>query len=281
MKHKNIKFVTHLFKPISALTNHRSKEASKQKVILTYHGISKKPQYNCITESLFVDQISWLKENYSIVSLFELVKSLKSSGRDQSHLVSITFDDGYVNFAEFAVPILEKYGCHATVFVPTGKVGYFNDWDECSRGFQKMPIMSYEQLHQLPEKFVEIGSHGISHTPLNSLTEDKIDKEIVESRMEIEQNIGRQVRFFAFPFGRYLNSYRNNKNLLLSYNAACTSWWGRYNSLKDLYALRRIGIWDSDSLRDFIDKLEGNYDWLIIKEKIGRFYKYVTLMQKQ
>ena len=115
MKHKNIKFVTHLFKPISALTNHRSNKEIKQRVILTYHGISKKPQYNCITESLFVDQISWLKENYSVVSLFELVKSLKSSLRNQSNLVSITFDDGYVNFAEFAVPILEKYECHATV----------------------------------------------------------------------------------------------------------------------------------------------------------------------
>jgi peptidoglycan/xylan/chitin deacetylase (PgdA/CDA1 family) len=138
-----------------------------------------------------------------------------------------------------------------------------------------MPIMSYEQLRQLPEKVVEIGSHGISHIPLDQLLFDGVTREIIESRLEIEQNVGRLVQFFAFPFGRYLNSYRNNRNLIVSYNAACTSWWGRYNSLKDLYALRRIGIWDSDSLGDFFDKLGGNYDWLVIKEKIGRFYKSV------
>jgi peptidoglycan/xylan/chitin deacetylase (PgdA/CDA1 family) len=281
MKHNSIKFATHLLKPASIIFTHTFNNVCKQRIILAYHGISKKPQFNCVTVELFEQQISYLKEKYSVVPLYKLVGNLKSFSVPEVDLASITFDDGYVNFAEFAVPILEKYGFHATVFVPTGKVGYFNDWDECSRGFKKMPIMSYEQLHQLPEKIAEIGSHGISHTPLNRLTEDKIDKEIVESRMEIEQKVGRQVRFFAFPFGRYLNSYRSNKNLLLSYNAACTSWWGRYNSMKDLYALRRIGIWDSDSLRDFIDKLEGNYDWLIIKEKIGRFYKYVTLMQKQ
>jgi peptidoglycan/xylan/chitin deacetylase (PgdA/CDA1 family) len=164
--------------------------------------------------------------------------------------------------------------------VPSGKVGYYNDWDESERKFHKMPIMSYEQLRQLPEKVVEIGSHGISHIALDQLSFDGVTKEIVESRLEIEQNVGKPVRFFAFPFGRYLNSYRNNKNLIVSYNAACTSWWGRYNSPKDIYTLRRIGIWESDSFEDFVDKLEGYYDWLAAKEKINRFYKFITSLPR-
>jgi peptidoglycan/xylan/chitin deacetylase (PgdA/CDA1 family) len=280
MEHKTIRLITHLLKPTSILNTHHSKKELNQRTILTYHGVSKRPQFNCVTESLFVDQISWLKENYSVVSLFELVKSLKSSVTNQSNLVSITFDDGYINFAEFAIPILEKYACHATVFVPSGKVGHYNDWDERQRDFHKMPIMSYEQLRQLPEKVVEIGSHGISHIPLDQLLFDGVTREIIESRLEIEQNVGRLVQFFAFPFGRYLNSYRNNKNLIVSYNAACTSWWGRYNSPKDIYTLRRIGIWESDSFEDFVDKLEGYYDWLAAKEKINRFYKFITSLPR-
>lgn len=63
---------------------------------------------------------------------------------------------------------------------------------------------------------------------------------------------------------------------LASYHAACTGWWGRFNSLKDLYTLRRIGMWESDSCKDFIDKLEGKYDWLAVKEKIGRFYRFTS-----
>ena len=278
MKHKTTKFVTHLLKPISVLTNHQSNKELKQRIILMYHGISKKPQFNCVTESLFMDQICWLKEKYSVVSLFDLVESFKSPEKHKSNLASITFDDGYVNFAEFAVPILEKCDCHATVFVPTGKVGYFNDWDEGHNSFHKMPIMSYDQLRQLPKEFVEIGSHGISHKPLFRLPPNEIFQEIVNSRLEIEQKVGQPGRFFAFPFGPFeynFNFYRNCMEFLESYHAACTGWWGRFNSLKDLYTLRRIGMWESDSFKDFIDKLEGKYDWLAVKEKIGRFYRFI------
>lgn len=252
-----------------------------QRIILIYHGISKRPQFNCVIRDLFRDQIAWLKENYSVVPLFKLIESLTSQEINKYNLVSITFDDGYVNFAEFAVPILEEYDCHATVFVPSGKVGHFNDWDENNSGFHKMEMMSYEQLRQLPEKIVEIGSHGISHTALDQLSFDDIEREIVISRLEIEQMIGRPIRFFAFPFGRYFNSHQSYKKLLSSYYGACTSWWGRFNSLKDIYSLRRIGIWESDSFEDFLDKLQGNYDWLEVKEKIGRFCKLIKSHSKQ
>lgn len=286
MKHKNIKFVTHLLKPISALTNHRSNKQLKQKIVLTYHGISRKRQFNCVTESLFVEQISWLKENYSVVSLFELVESFKSPEEHKCNLASITFDDGYVNFAEFALPILEEHGCHATVFIPAGKVGHFNDWDECNRSFQKMPIMSYEQLCQLPEKVVEIGSHGMSHIAFDQLSFDEVTGEIIKSRLEIEQRVGKPVRFFAFPFGVYsfgrcFNFYEKATELFACYYGACTSWWGRYNSIRDVYALRRIGIWETDSFKDFLDKLRGDYDWLIMKEKMSRFYRHLTFVGKK
>jgi peptidoglycan/xylan/chitin deacetylase (PgdA/CDA1 family) len=262
MKKNEIRKISHLLRPL----------------ILAYHGISKKPQFNCITESLFRDQISWLKENYSVISLAELVNHLTSHVGCQADLASITFDDGYVNFAELAVPILEHFGCHATVFVPTGKVGFFNDWDEDKSGFHRMPIMSFEQLRQLPEKMVEVGSHGISHIGLNLLARDVVAREIIESQLELEQGIGKSVRFFAFPFeiyptGRGFNLWGGGRKLLSGYSAACTGSFGRFNSIKNIYTLRRIAVWEYDSFRDFVDKLEGDYDWLIIKEKIGRFYK--------
>jgi peptidoglycan/xylan/chitin deacetylase (PgdA/CDA1 family) len=144
-----------------------------------------------------------------------------------------------------------------------------------------MPIMSYKELRELPNEFVEIGSHGISHKPLNLLSKNEMAREVTNSRLEMEQKVGKPVRFFAFPYGAYpvscgFNFHENGKRLLGSYLAACTTWWGRYNSPKDIYALRRIGIWESDSFRDFIDKLEGNYDWLAIKENIGRLCKSIT-----
>lgn len=284
MNKTEIKKITHLLKPILKITN--SVNCNKfQSVILTYHGIARRSGFNCVGKELFRNQIAWLKENYLVVPLAQLIENLDSQGGNKAHMAAITFDDGYTNFYEYAVPILEEYNCHATVFVPSGKVGRYNDWDEGVRGFQKMPIMSYQQLRELPEKIAEIGSHGISHTDLDLLQLHEVARELLESRSEIEQMIGRQVRFFSFPFGKYpfwsrSDAVQNGKGLLSSYDGACTISWGRFNSRRDIYSLRRIGIWENDSFTDFLDKLEGHYDWLVIKESVGSFLKSMRVVKK-
>jgi peptidoglycan/xylan/chitin deacetylase (PgdA/CDA1 family) len=280
MNKTEMKKITNLLKPFSKITN--SVKCDKfQRVILTYHGISNHSSFNCVAKDLFRDQIAWLKENYIVVPLFELIKNIGSRNTKKAHMASLTFDDGYVNFCEHAVPILEEYGCHATAFIPSGKVGCHNDWDEGEKGFQKMPIMSYQQLRELPEEIVEIGSHGISHIALGKLASHEVQREIFESRSEIEQKIGRRVRFFSYPFGSYPFQYRaesnqNIKLLLSAYAGACTIWWGRFNEQKDIYALRRIGIWESDSFEDFLDKMRGYYDWLAAKEIFCKFFNILT-----
>jgi len=246
-----------------------------------YHGISKRPDFNCITADQFKAQLAWLKKKYSVVPLSVLVDHIMSPlPMNAADLASITFDDCYVNFAELALPILQEFKLHATAFVPTGKVGYYNDWDKGMSGFRKMEIMSYKVLRQLPEEFVEIGSHGITHMPLDRLPYVEIEKEMVQSRVEIEQNIGKPVQFFAYPFGVFpfkhrLRLHDGENRFLGGYKAACTTWWGRFNAMSDIHMLRRVGIWDSDCFDDFKDKLDGYYDWLEKKEMVGRRFKII------
>ncbi len=279
MNENTIKAITRVIKPMTNVMSMRSSSYGGQRVILMYHGISKTPKSNCITVSAFHDQLSLLKEKYTVVPLSVLVNAMQEPpAGNAADLAAITFDDGYVNFAELALPVLQGYNLHATLFVLAGKTGGYNDWDENMSGFQRMEIMPYSMLSRLPETFVEIGSHGMSHIPLGRQSFDIIEREIVRSRVEIEQNIGRPVRFFAFPFGVYPFKHRSRlydsgNNLIGGYAAACTSWWGRYNSRKDLAMLRRITIWESDSFADFTDKLQGCYDWLAMKERMGRYYK--------
>lgn len=280
---RTIKAISRLLKPLSNITKKILHPREGQRAILMYHGVSKSPKFNCVTQSLLREQISWLKEKYFVVPLNTLIESLNSdSFMAHSNLASITFDDGYNSFAELALPVLQALNCHATVFIPSGKAGSYNDWDENVSSLNKMEIMSYETLRQLPKEFVGIGSHGISHISFDGLSIREIERELVESRLEIEQNISRPVQFFAFPFGFYPFKYKHRlyddktKLFLGGYKAACTTWWGRYNSLKDINMLRRIGIWDSDSFDDFTDKLNGYYDWLEGKERIGMFLKTIA-----
>lgn len=280
---RTIKAISRLLKPLSNITKKISHPKEGQRVILMYHGISKSPKFNCVTQSLLREQISWLKEKYFVVPLNTLIESLNSdSFMAHSNLASITFDDGYVNFIELALPILQEYGCNATVFIPSGKAGSYNDWEKNISSLNKIEIMSYDMLRQLPKELIEVGSHGISHVSFDRLSFREIERELVESRLEIEQNISRPVQFFAFPYGAYPFKYKHRlyddktKLFLGGYKAACTTWWGRYNTLKDTNTLRRIGIWDSDSFDDFTDKLNGYYDCLEIKEKFGMFLKTIA-----
>jgi peptidoglycan/xylan/chitin deacetylase (PgdA/CDA1 family) len=279
MDEKTIRSVSRFLKPLGNIIKGKSLRRAGQRAILMYHGISRQPGFNCISTSLFEEHLGWLKERYNVVPLSVLVEDLGSTVMpDTKNLAAITFDDCYVSFAELALPILRKYNVHATVFMPTGKVEQYNDWDEGMAGFCKMQIMSYSMLRQLPEDLVEIGSHGISHSPLNQMAYGELEKEVVQSRIDIEHNTGRPVRFFAFPFGMYPFKYRHrlydgHNRFLGGYRAACGSSWGRFNEMKDICMLHRITIADSDSFDDFQDKLNGHYDWLTRKESVGRYYK--------
>jgi len=276
MNKTEIRRVTQILKPLVAIFHTVYPKGTGQRVILTYHGISKRPGFNCTSAGLFRDQIAWLREHYVVVPLHALVRSLADKEGGTANLASITFDDGYVNFVELALPLLQEHNVHATVFVPSGKVGRYNDWDEGKGDFHKMLIMSYEQLRGLPADTAEIGSHGLHHRPLDQASADELNEEVVRSRVELEQGIGREVRFFAFPYGGYppvLFKKRQRNALLGSYTAACTSRWGRFNSEEDIYALRRIGVWQGDSFKDFTDKLAGYHDWLVAKESVGRILK--------
>ena len=60
------------------------------------------------------------------VSMRELYLALNAG--EASGLVGVTFDDGYEDFLDAAVPTLEKLGFSATVFVVAGMLGSENTW---------------------------------------------------------------------------------------------------------------------------------------------------------
>ncbi|MFC1657053.1 polysaccharide deacetylase family protein [Candidatus Moduliflexota bacterium] len=210
-----------------------------------------------------------------MVPLADLVANLTIYAEQPSNVAAITFDDGYANFAEYALPLLEKYDLHATVFVPSAKVGSYNDWDEGSEDFVKMPLLGWEDLRALPKRTVEIGSHGMTHRRLDAIPDDEAKQEVYESRRDLEEGTGRPVTLFAYPHGACPSRWcdRNGENPAKQYRAVCTTRWGRFNTAETVYALRRIGIWDSDSFEDFVDKMSGCYDWLAFKEGVGRFLR--------
>ena len=87
-------------------------------------------------------------------------------GRLRDRMVGLTFDDGYCDFADVAVPILDEHGFDATVYVVTGRLGGTNDWEP--HGPVKR-IMTAARVREVAALGMEVAAHGVEHRPLAGL----------------------------------------------------------------------------------------------------------------
>ncbi len=111
--------------------NWLSSRMSGRNAVLLYHRVDRKEHdhFNlCVTPENFDRQMAVLAESGSVIPLCEMVEKHRN-GQLQTGEVSITFDDGYLDVLDTALPILEKYQLPATLFVTTGNLGSAFWWD--------------------------------------------------------------------------------------------------------------------------------------------------------
>jgi peptidoglycan/xylan/chitin deacetylase (PgdA/CDA1 family) len=120
-----------------------------------------------------------------------------AAGRSRG-LVGLTFDDGYTDFIDEALPVLQRHECTATVFVLPGRLGGRNAWDP--KGPRK-PLLTEEDIRAIAVTGMEIGSHGLYHRDLTELAEDVLCKETRGSRELIREITGIAPAGFCYPYG--------------------------------------------------------------------------------
>lgn len=86
--------------------------------ILCYHRVGTEgvPLYSRLHPGVFEAQMRYLKANYRIVSIAQLIRDLK----ERAHVpltLAVTFDDGYQDLHRYALPVLKKYSIPATVYL--------------------------------------------------------------------------------------------------------------------------------------------------------------------
>lgn len=243
---------------VAALTPHRGP------MILLYHAIG---GADGVSPADFGEQLDLISAYRRVVPLAESVAAL-----GQAHaveLASITFDDGYLDFAQLAVPALQERSLTATVFVPSDRLGGENDWEPTSVARRK--ILSAAELRALDPETVEIGAHGATHCRLRELDADALRREIFESRLVLEEACARPIRFLAYPYGLGddfdLDAERAAE--AADFVAACSTRFGRSSRPAERFKLRRVGIEPRDGLETVERKLTGAYDWFAFKENLG------------
>ncbi len=224
-----------------------------------------------VAPALFETLLDRLAERRRIVPLGEAVACL---GRTEATgIAALTFDDGYVDFAECALPILARRGLHATLFVPAGRLGGTNDWDH---GYaQERRILDAAALRALDPAHVELGAHGLSHCRLASLAPQALRAETFEARARLEQACNRSIRLFAYPYGQ-LDDFDAAAQAAVAdagYLAACSTHFGRGSRAEERFRLRRVGIVPQDTPASIERKLDGAYDWSASKERLGAWHR--------
>jgi peptidoglycan/xylan/chitin deacetylase (PgdA/CDA1 family) len=162
--------------------------------ILTYHSLDDSGSVISTPPALFGRQMKFLAE--SGIPVVPLDQALRNPGS-----VAISFDDGFCNFAEQAVPVLERYQLPATVFVVSGYCGKMNNWpSQPAGGIPELPLLNWPELAALPG-LISIGAHTATHPDLTRLTAEECEREMSECQNEIEQRLQRRARWLAYPYG--------------------------------------------------------------------------------
>lgn len=101
-----------------------------QATVLCYHRLTKRRYtgrgfypniYLGVRDDLFEEQIKYISHSFSVATLDQIVSGI-SAKKSSKHLVGVSFDDGYRDNLEVALPILEKYNVPATIFVASGLI---------------------------------------------------------------------------------------------------------------------------------------------------------------
>lgn len=170
---------------------------SEVPLILMYHRVAEVADNPlCLTPRRFAEQMTWLKRHgLRGVGVGTLVDAMRT-GR-QRGLVGITFDDGYVDLVESALPALLRHGFSATMFICSGLLGGNSNWDDVPL----WPLMSADQVRELAAAGMEIGSHTVTHLRMAGADVDQLKAEVSESRTSLCELIGAPIRGFAYPYG--------------------------------------------------------------------------------
>ncbi|WSW14844.1 polysaccharide deacetylase family protein [Streptomyces phaeochromogenes] len=169
--------------------------------VAMYHSVgdcSDDPYRITVSPDRLDRQLGWLRRRgLRGVSMADLLAArARGEGKD---LVGLTFDDGYADFTDNALPVLRRWDCGATVFVLPGRLGGTNEWDPLG---PRKPLLTADGIRELADtEGMEIASHSLTHVDLTEADDALLGAEVGGSRALLTELTGREVLGFCYPYG--------------------------------------------------------------------------------
>jgi len=246
-------------------------------VTLCYHAIPDRPKQGdiySIPQRRFTEQIEYLKTHgYHPVSLNDIIQAHKGGKPLPANAVFLTFDDGYVSYYNFVVPLLAKYGYPSMLAVESSFI---------AKPPKDLPekIMSWDQLRELSKnKLVALVSHtydmhgAIQYNPSGNVApvvsirgydpkakryetgaeyRARIERDFRQQNSIFQKELGYKSNVIVWPHGRY-NDISWDVARKYGYELGFTLEWG-FQNVRDLHAINRILI-ENEPISSFIEKI--------------------------
>lgn len=186
-----------------------------------------------VDPGIFDQQMKYLLDRgYRTFSAEDLANALLSHQVLAGKPVVVTLDDGYADAFSYAFPIAKKYNIILNLMIPTGLIG--------NQGY-----LSWEKLKEMiGSGLIFAYDHTWSHYALTRGSDEKVQFEVMTSKTQLEQQLGRQVKIIAYPYGSYdqkVISMVRNDGFIAGYTTISSSY--QCDSL--IFEIRRTRIGNS------------------------------------
>jgi peptidoglycan/xylan/chitin deacetylase (PgdA/CDA1 family) len=226
---------------------------------LFYHRVSPDVDELAVSPQRFAKQMAMLADHgFGVLDVVDATRRLFTAGRSPQRLVALSFDDGYRDVADYALPVLERHGFRATVFVATGLIDGTAPltWYDGSAP----PLLTWDEIRSLDRSgTLRFEAHSLTHRNLVALDATEARAEIGGSKHVLEAHLQRPVHAFCYPGGLLTDRDRALARAA-GYELAVSCEPGRNDAASDRFSLCRLQIDHRDTLLDFRAKLGGGHD---------------------
>lgn len=243
-------------------------------MILFYHRIADHTANGwTMPLAMFVRQMRWLRRNFDLVSLEEAQRRV-AIGKNDRPAVAITFDDGYAENCEQALPLLIAQKIPVTYFVASQHVLEGQPFPHDVANGRPLKPNTVSQLRALVAAGVEIGAHTRTHADLGAVEDfEVLFDEVAVCRHELEDALQCPIHYFSFPYGQHANLSSRAFGLAreLGFDAVCSAYGGYNVPGGDAFHLQRIHA-DPEMIR--------LKNWLTVDpRKLAKVRRYVPAPQ--
>jgi peptidoglycan/xylan/chitin deacetylase (PgdA/CDA1 family) len=232
---------------------------------ITYHrfGDSVRDPF-CVSRDVLDEQMRWLAERGLAVSLEDVMAFVRGERGLKDGSVLVTMDDGYRSVLSEALPVFRKYDIPAVAYVTTSRIG-------TQSADEPEAFMTWKELAELSAAGITVGSHAHTHRSLGKMPVDEAREEARRSRDLLEQNLDREVRSFAYPFGMMPDQSDDTARVLADsgYTSVFLSLHGPITEGADPVRLPRIKVEGGEGAWRFPLLCQGAMDgWRIIDDNL-------------